>query len=136
MTAASLVANLQARGVTLEARGDKLHVRPTGLVRPDDLEALRARKAEVLALVRPSSRTWMNLAPAAVRDALGADPDDHDVAILRLDLLATIRRLEVEIATGVLGATPMVVRGRVLADWLDLADVARLLRLWEDRPST
>jgi hypothetical protein len=128
MTAASIVAELRARGVTPEARGDNLHVRPTRLVKPEELEALRARKAEILVFLRSLSRAWVDLDPTAVHEAFGEAPNDRDLAILRFDVLAAISRLEVEIATGVYGAAPILVRGRPLGDWLDLGEVAELLR--------
>ena len=103
-------------------------------MRPEEIEALRARKAEVLALVRPPSRTWVTLAPAAVHGVVDATPTDHDLAILRFDLLAAMCRLDAEIATGAVRATPMVVRGPALPDWLDLGEVARLFRCARQRP--
>ena len=51
MTAAALVADLQARGVTLTPDGDILRVKPVSLLTPYELETLRARKPEVLALL-------------------------------------------------------------------------------------
>lgn len=51
MTAAALIAALRARGVTLEPRGDRLRVRPISRLTPDELDRLRAAKAEVLALL-------------------------------------------------------------------------------------
>ena len=45
MTAlAALVADLQARGVTLEPRGDRLAVRPVSRLTREELEALRRYK--------------------------------------------------------------------------------------------
>jgi len=128
MTMASLIVNLRARGVTLEVRGDNLHVRPTRLVKPEELQALRARKAEILSFLRSPSRTWVNLDPTAVHEALGAEPNESDLAIVRFDVLAAISRLEIQIATSVLGAAPIQVRGRPLGDWLDLNEVADILR--------
>jgi hypothetical protein len=52
MPAALLVADLQARGVTLEPRGDRLAVRPVDRVTSGELEALKRHKPEVLALLR------------------------------------------------------------------------------------
>jgi hypothetical protein len=90
-------------------------------------------KAAVLALSAPS-RAWVDLAPAAVREAFGTDPDEHQLASLRFDVLAALCRLEAEITMGRIGPAPVVVRGRPLGDWLDLADVARLLRTWRRSP--
>lgn len=69
------------------------------------------------------------LDPVTLREALGADADDpHAVACLRFDVLAAVRRLEEEVATGKITSGVRRVHGRPLADWLDLADVARRLR--------
>ena len=51
MRVAVLVETLRARGVTLEPRGDKLRVVPASAVTPEEVEALRSSKAEVLALL-------------------------------------------------------------------------------------
>lgn len=132
MTAvAALVADLQSRGVTLEPRGDRLRVRPVSRLLPDELELLRRHKAEVLALLAPAP--VIPLDRAMVRKALGADPDEHALACLRFDVLAAVRQLEAEIMAGDMAPSPLLVRGRPLADWLDLDDVARLLRSGRDR---
>jgi hypothetical protein len=49
---ANLVADLQARGITLEARGTRLAVRPASRVTDDEKAALRRHRAEVLAVLR------------------------------------------------------------------------------------
>ncbi|MGH8696029.1 MAG: hypothetical protein ACREVS_06105 [Burkholderiales bacterium] len=68
-----------------------------------------------------------------LREVLGPDAvDPHAVACIRFDVLAAVREIEAGIETGVLPRRRLV-RGRPLADWLDLADVARLLRAWRDR---
>lgn len=54
MTAATLVAELQARGVILEPEGRMLRVRPASRLSPAELETLRAHKVEVLALLTES----------------------------------------------------------------------------------
>jgi hypothetical protein len=46
-----LVARLQARGVDLRPDGADLVIRPAGAVRPEEVEALRQHKAEVLAML-------------------------------------------------------------------------------------
>lgn len=53
MTAAALLADLRARGVTLEAAGSRLRFRPREAVPSDLRAALAAHKAELLALLRP-----------------------------------------------------------------------------------
>lgn len=52
MTAQSLLEDLQARGITLRAEGDRLRFHPREVVGPQDLAALRAHKPELLALLR------------------------------------------------------------------------------------
>ena len=52
MTAAGLVTELRARGVTLVADGDTLRCRPKSALSESDLVALKAMKAEVLATIR------------------------------------------------------------------------------------
>ncbi len=68
------------------------------------------------------------LDPWSVREVLGPRSDPPALAILRFDVLAAIRLLEREIRTGVIGQQPVMVRGIPLGFWLDLGDVARLLR--------
>lgn len=51
MTAATLVSRLRARGVALEPDGGYLVVRPARAVTPDEVEALRRLKPDVLAIL-------------------------------------------------------------------------------------
>ena len=51
MTAAAALARLHDLAVTAEARGDRLALRPASAIHPDLLAEVRARKAEVLALL-------------------------------------------------------------------------------------
>lgn len=137
MTLAALVADLRAKGVTLEPRGDKLAVRPVSRLTPDELESLRRHKAEVFSLLRAGSaasrRPWVDFDPVTVREALGAQPDPHDLACIRFDVLSAVVALEREIQTGVIAPGSRLVHGRPLGDWLGLDEVARLLRAWRDR---
>ena len=59
-----LVAQLRARGVTLEPDGPTLVIRPASAVRPEEITALRQHKADVLALLRavdlPSARVALS----------------------------------------------------------------------------
>jgi hypothetical protein len=122
---AALVAALRARGVTLEPRGDKLRVRPVSRLTPNELEALRQYKAEVLALLTPVSVT---LDIQTVREVLGREATDpHAVACVRFAVVAALRELEAGIRAGSLPPRRLV-HGRPLADWLDLNSIARLLR--------
>jgi hypothetical protein len=56
MTATDLVRQLHARGVVLVPDGDTLRCRPKSALSPEDLAALKAMKAEVIATLtsRPS----------------------------------------------------------------------------------
>jgi hypothetical protein len=49
--AVELVARLRARGVALEPEGTALVIRPASAVRPDEVEALRHLKAEIMTLL-------------------------------------------------------------------------------------
>jgi TubC N-terminal docking domain len=51
VSAAELLAALRGRGVELQADGDRLRFRPVAAVTADELAALRAHKAGVLALL-------------------------------------------------------------------------------------
>jgi hypothetical protein len=52
MTAADLLHDLQARGVVLAIAAGRIRVSPPEVLTADDLAALKAAKAEVLALLR------------------------------------------------------------------------------------
>ena len=127
--AASLVESLRARGVKLRAVGDRIRYRPASALTRDDLEALRQQKAEVLRILAPEPMLTVALDSTTVREYLGDHPDEHDLGILRLDVLAVVRQLNLEITSGVINPGMRLVRGRLLSDWLDLDEVARLLRL-------
>ena len=60
-------------------------------------------------------------------------PDPHDLAILRFDVAEAVAQLEAELRAGAVEPRVRLVRGRPLADWLDLDDVARLLRAGRGR---
>jgi hypothetical protein len=122
---AVLVQALRARGVTLRVDGGRLKVRPASAVTPDEVEALKRHKAEVLALLAPAQD--ITLDPKTVAQVPGPDADDHAVACLRFDVQAAVREVDAGIRSGVLPPRRLV-HGRPLADFLDLNDVARLLR--------
>jgi hypothetical protein len=141
VTPADLVAELLARGVVLRQDGEALKVKPVSKVTPEELDTLREHKAEVLRLLSapvatpaaPPARRALRLDPVTVREVLGHDPDPHDLAGLKLDVMQAVARLAREIAAGTLGTRPLLVRDRPLADWLNLDDVARLLRAGKPR---
>jgi hypothetical protein len=56
-----------------------------------------------------------------------------EVTRLHTEVVAAVCALEWEITSGTLKREPRFVRGRPLGDWLDLADLARLLREAGDR---
>lgn len=73
------------------------------------------------------------LDPETVREVLGERPDPHVLAMIAFGVLDAVRALEREIQSGTIAPGPRLVEGRPLGDWLDLGDVARLLRAWRDR---
>lgn len=74
MTAAALVATLRARGVILEPHGNRLRVRPATAVMPEEVEALRRLKPDVLRLLtgdaRPTPASRLVQVRLAYREAL------------------------------------------------------------------
>lgn len=158
MSVAALVAELQARGVILRPDGAVLKVRPVSLVSEEELETLRRHKAEVMGLLTgaPPDTTGevrltkpaltppdvavmkllvrhpITLAGATVREELGPTPDQTDLAIVTFEVMAAVVKLEAGITTGRV-LPRQLIRGRPLADWLDLDEVARLLRTWTKR---
>jgi hypothetical protein len=124
MTVAALVATLQARGVTLEPRGDRLAVRPASWLTAEEREAVRRNKTEVLRLLTAPA---LALDRRTVLEVLGSSPDPTAVATLQGEVLAVIGHFQSEVATGVLGSGVLLVRGRPAADFLDLDTLARLL---------
>jgi len=123
--------------VVLEADRGVLVVRPAAAVNPEEVAALRRHKAEVLRFLTraPSQQVRLDRAPG--RKVLGAEADEPNaVASLRSDVLAAVRDLDQEIRTGRVARTLRLVRGRPLADWLSLDEMARLLRAWCDERAT
>jgi hypothetical protein len=78
----------------------------------------------------------VSLDPTTVREVLDRDADDpHAVGCLHFDVLAVVRELEAGIATGQFPPRRLI-RGRPLAEWLDLDELARLLCALERRTRT
>jgi len=97
--AVALLARLRARGVVLEPDGPSLVIRPADAVRPEEVEALRLHKAEVLALLAPVET--LTLDQETLRHILGPDTDDpHAVACIRFHVMASVREIEAGITTG------------------------------------
>ena len=77
---AALVDRLRALGVELVPVGDRLRFRPADALTPEDLEALRQHKYEVIAFLTPKAASayahpWPDSIPGLGRRAVGAfDP--------------------------------------------------------------
>jgi hypothetical protein len=122
MTAVELVATLQARGVQFEPVGDRLRFRPGEVVTAEEREALRRHRGEVLRLLAP-----LALDPETVRTVVGPSHEPAVLTELEAEIRRAIAQYGVEISTGVIGRGVLTVRGRALADYLDLDALARLL---------
>ena len=68
------------------------------------------------------------LNPRTVAAALGPYPAAAAVVALKAEVRGAIQRFRDEVATGELGRSVLTVRGRPLAEYLDLDTIARLLR--------
>lgn len=129
MDAPALIATCRARGVLLLPEGDKLRVRPADRA-ADLLDDLRRFKRDVLALLaQPDHSASVALDPITIREVFGERPDPHAAAVARWDVSNAVRALEEEIRAGVVVPGIRLILGRPLADWLDLGDLAQLLRL-------
>jgi hypothetical protein len=69
-----------------------------------------------------------------VRHVLGDNPDPQARARIAWDVTNAVRELEREIRSGSIALDVRFIGGRPLGDWLPLDEVARLLRLWSQRP--
>lgn len=78
-------------------------------------------------IASPTSPTSPHLDSVTLREVLGDQPDPHDMAIIKFDVMEALAKLEAGIRAGQVPARQLI-RGRPLADWLSLDDVARLLR--------
>ena len=66
MTTHELLTAAQTAGITLEARGDRLHIEaPRGSLTPELRDTLAERKAELLALLAPPQR-FVTLQPTGL----------------------------------------------------------------------
>jgi TubC N-terminal docking domain len=129
VTAATLVAELRARGVVLEPHGDRLRVRPASIVTTDETDLIRRHKTEILRLLH--TEDWMHVPPAdpeTVREVLGANPTAADRDALHHELASAVWDLRERQAGRQPWGGVLLVRGRPLADWLSLDTIADLLR--------
>jgi hypothetical protein len=127
-----LLAELRSKGVELTADGDTLRCRaPRGLVTPDLAAVIRERKPELLRLLRVPPDVWLHVPqpdPETVREVLHAEPGAADREALHHELACALWDLR----DWCVGRQPwggaILVRGRPLADWLSLDDVAAIIR--------
>lgn len=129
MTAAGLIADLRARGITLDPRGDRLRFRPASAVTAGEVEALRHHKAEILRLLE--AEPWLYVPkpdPETVREVLGAAPTPADLEALHHELACALRDLRDRWAGRQPQPGTIIVRGRPLVDWLRLDDVVAIIR--------
>ena len=132
MTPASLVEALRARGVQLVTDGRRIGITPAQSVTPEERAALRRHKGEILALLGAPPEL-PRLDPETVREVLGERPDPNVVVGVSWHVLDTLRALEAEIVSGCIAPGRRLVYGRPLGDWLNLDDIARLLRVRRER---
>ncbi len=78
MSAATLVANLQARGVWLKVEGERLlYDAPRGVMKPSDLEELRTHKVELVNYLNKEAANSLS-DPTGLAHVLNADKDSGD----------------------------------------------------------
>jgi tubulysin polyketide synthase-like protein len=125
--AAELVERLRARGVELVPAGDRLRFRPADALSPEELDALRAHKSEVMALLTPP---WQPpaLDPLTVEEVLGPDPDPRALELVQHEVAAAVGQLRFAMRAGPLPGVVQTVYSRPLADWLPADSLAGLLR--------
>jgi hypothetical protein len=112
VSAAGVLEALRTRGVELRAAGDRLRFRPVAAVTPDELAALRAHKAAVLALLADLEQLERDGTAAKLR-AIGATLTSEEHQRLRAEAAAGDRLAE--LVTAVLTTPlegPVVVRCR------------------------
>jgi hypothetical protein len=128
--AAELLADLQRRGLTLEAHDNKLRVRPKGSLTAAEQAAVRQHKPELLRLLGNAHRLYVPAPdPQTVREVLGAVPAAADLESLKHELACALWDLRDRWAGRQRQAGTIVVRGRPLVDWLRLDDVAAIIRI-------
>lgn len=127
--AAQLVQALRARGVNLEPEGDRLRIRPASALSAEELEALRHVKPEVLRLLHAEHALCVPPPdPETLREVLGPGPTPRDLEALHHELACALWDLRERQAGRLPWGGRLLVRGRPLADWLSLEEVAHILR--------
>jgi hypothetical protein len=152
MTPATLVESIRARGIELVTDGRRIGVRPAGVLTGEERQALKRHKAEVIRVLAsdppassipdldaravcqlfgvslPDISTTARANEALAEAMLAGKIDPKDVTALHREVWAAVCALEWEISAATLKRTPRLIHGRPLGDWLNLDDVARLLR--------
>ena len=107
MSAAELLMDLGLLGIRLQADGDRLRYHPRSALTPDLLARLKAHKADVLALLRPTPDDAPSVEPTdaavvwqAVLDRLEGDP------LFPPDTMETLRAARVKWASDAPQTTP------------------------------
>jgi len=101
VTTTALLVDLRARGVVVEAHGDRLRLLPADRVTPDELATLRAHKVDVLRLLADvaslegdgTAQIWRRVyedLPDRDRERLAAEVAEGDPLALRLALLLDV----------------------------------------------
>jgi hypothetical protein len=110
VSAAELLDALRTRGVELRAAGDRLRFRPVAAVIPDELEAMRAHKPALVALLADVEALERDGSAAKLREiAVTLTPAEHE----RLRAEAAAGDRLAELVTAVLAtrrAAPEVLR--------------------------
>ena len=103
MTASTLIADLEARGVTVEpVVGDHIRVCPASALSAHELAALRRLKPEILALLARRAEgspatarpcVVRHLDAVTVRDVLGPRPDPNTLDSVAREVSEVVERL-------------------------------------------
>lgn len=129
----ALLTEAQAAGLRVRAEGDRLVIRGPKRAEPLALKLIE-HKAEVLRLLAPAP-----LRPAldfkTLVEVLGLYPTPQEIRVLGVEVAEAMVKLQQEVETGQLQGHPLLVRGRVLADYLGLDQLAEILATWRPRPS-
>lgn len=107
---------------------------PKGLPRADfsqtgaDIEPAKGTFSEVSYPPYIAPLISHHLDPVTVEEVLGPAPTPEALNALHRQIVQALVKLEGEVRTGALGSGPLLVRGRPLADYLSLDELAGWLR--------